>query len=321
MPAYTVAQLESLLGSYVEPSGDFTAALAQVLPRIYAMGMWRDLTFEDSYDASLGYISLPSDAESVIACTVDDNESPVQSLWTDVRFAGRNPILSPYFGIVDDGFHPVSLDMKEVQGVESEDDVVAVTDNTLYARYSGRTDAVIESSFTGTITIVAAREDGGSITLVQEASVDDELIFTGSAPFNKIYEITYTGTLTAVDIIDGNYGDKIIATIPAGSGVLRFRRFRTTKEPNSVVHLLMKRACPTFLTDGTVIHLGNLNALKHGLLARIAEDNSDLQRADIHWAVCEKLLDAELDAYRGQAKPRLVVNGWGVREGAPYNIL
>jgi hypothetical protein len=247
MPAYTVSQLESLLGSYVEPSGIFSTALAQVLPRIYAMGMWRDLTFEDSYDASLGYISLPSDAESVIACTVDDNESPVQSLWTDVRFAGRNPILSPYFGIVDDGFHPVMLDFKEVQEVDSVDDVVAVTDNTLYARYSGRTDAVIESSFTGDVTIKVAREGGGTLTLTQGASVDDELVFSSAVAFNKILEISYTGTVIDIDIIDSAYGDKIIATIPAGTGVLRFRRFRTTALPESVVHLLMKRACPAFL--------------------------------------------------------------------------
>jgi hypothetical protein len=33
MPAYTVAQLEAILGDYVAPGGAFIPSLAQVLPR------------------------------------------------------------------------------------------------------------------------------------------------------------------------------------------------------------------------------------------------------------------------------------------------
>jgi len=318
MAAYTVSQLESLLGSYVEPSGNFTTALAQVLPRIYNLGMWRDLTFEDSFAASNGYISLPHDAESVISCTVDNLPRPARSMWTDVRFAGRNPILSPYFGIVDDGLHPVMLDMKEVQGVDSEEDVGAVAGD-LSGFYEGTTSDMNAEDMAGAVTIrVNATGEGEGLLTSNETG---PLVFLKSEDYTRILNISYENVAVPFDLVDQTYPDKVIATIPAGSGVLRFRRFRTTKIPDSVVHLLMKRACPAFLTEDTVIHLGNINAIKHALLGRIAEDASDLQRAEIHWATCEKLLDDELDCFRGSAKPLLVVNGWGVENSSLYNIL
>jgi hypothetical protein len=87
---------------------------------------------------------------------------------------------------------------------------------------------------------------------------------------------------------------------------------------DTTVHLLLKRACPDNLVDSTIIHLGNINALKHALLGRIAEDNADVQRAEYHWSVVEKLLDAELDAHRGAAKPKMMLNLWGAN--APYPV-
>ena len=52
-----------------------------------------------------------------------------------------------------------------------------------------------------------------------------------------------------------------------------------------------------------VVRPSNLNAIKHGLLGTVAEDNADLERANYHWNVCKQLLEEELDAYRGSAKP------------------
>ena len=43
----------------------------------------------------------------------------------------------------------------------------------------------------------------------------------------------------------------------------------------------------------------------------LAEDNADLERAQYHWTICQKLLDEELDAARGAAKPRLSLDPSG----------
>lgn len=314
MPAYTVAQLEPLLSQYLAPQASFTTTLAQVLPRIYAMGMWRDLVFETSLNAAAGYVSLPADAESVISCTINDNPRPVRSLWSDVKIIGRQPVVSPYFGIVDDGFHVQILDTKDVQGVDNESDVQPVTDDTLHAYTTGSGTGVATTSHFLNSTIVIVTEDAEGRALPPlELGGSSDLTFVGDGnQFVKIRSITYSGVPYAVDLVDSAYPDKVIATIPAGTGIVRVRRFRVSDvDDDTIVHLLLKRGCPTEFSDNTIVHLGNLNALKHGLLGSLAEDHADLERATFHWNTVRQLLDEELDAFRGAAKPTLTLNIWG----------
>jgi hypothetical protein len=67
------------------------------------------------------------------------------------------------------------------------------------------------------------------------------------------------------------------------------------------------------------VYLSNFNALKHGLLARLSEDTADIERAEYHWLTCAKLLDEELDAFRGSARPALMLDVWGGNR--PLNML
>lgn len=503
MPAYTAAQLETKLSSYVEPNGDFYEALSQVLPRIYSTGLWRDLVYETSLDGSIGYVSLPVESEAVLSCTINDSPRPVQSMWHDVRIVGRQAELSPYFGIVDDGYYPVLLDMKDVQGVAESADVTPVS--LINAYLSGTSAFITTTNYAGTISIAGPTTSGQQTTLLQAASGNltfslptasatldptggsNAVTFTavspgeegnlisvayaspaaateatvsvsggnitvtpaskarmvvsgivspaaangeyawdgtnfskagflftvgtyggipgttcwilsgeglvaptyfrsdgystypdGEATWTAVYggasgtmvvtagatsaaqvieavnadedasalvvatasgvvtgavaavaqtflsgggegsaivstaSITYDDVPAAIDLVDPAFPTKVIATIPAGSGVVRFRRFRLSDSgTDTVVHLLLKRACPDNIVGSTIIHLGNINAIKHALLGRIAEDNADVQRAEYHWSVVEKILDSELDAFRGAAKPKLMMNVWG----------
>lgn len=309
MPAYTVAQLSSILNvgeySYVAPGGSFTQALGQVLPRLMAMGLWRDTCYEVSLPNTVGYVSLPGDTDTVLAATVNDRTRAVRSMWHDVRITGRHAVLSAYYGVVDAGWYPVLLDMKEAQSVDTEEDVVAVTE--LYAFYAGSSTVVPVSAFGGQVTIVASTADGQQLTLTASSSGD--LVFTGDPAFVKIESITYTDIGFPIDLIEYTDATKIITTVPAGTGVLRYRRFRTSQASDeSTVHLLVKRAAPLNLTDETIIYLGNIGAIKHGLLGLIAEDNADLERANVHWGTCGKLLDEELKSILGAAKPTLQVD-------------
>lgn len=318
MPAYTVDQLGSLLDTYVEPGKPFTVALGQVLPRLYALGMWRDTSYEISLSGKYGYISLPEGADSVLACTVNDRPRPVRSLWHDVRITGRHPVLSSYYGVVDAGYYPVALDMREVQEAASDGDVVAVA-NPLYAYSAGTSSQVY--GFNGNVEITTDNADGGPTQkLVQDATA--ELSFTGAAPFKKIFNITYTEVNEAFDLVDPEHPTHIIATIPTGSGVLRCRRFRTSEQNDeTMVHLLVRRECPRDLLPDTVVHLGNLGAIKHGLLGLISEDNADIERSQHHWGMCGKLLDQELSSVLGAAKPTIKIDLSGSGSATPiYNL-
>jgi hypothetical protein len=313
--AKTVNQLEAVLGSYVEPNGDFATALSQVLPRLYNLGFWRDLVFELSLPGTRGYISLPADAESVISCTVDGNPRMVRSMWHDVRITGRQPELSPLFGIVDDGMYPVAVDV-----TDADDTIDGSVPVTIYAAPEGNNRGNWEAEENAVIWIKVDKTGDTGFQVVTLEFNGGEWAATPVVGFTKVLEISYSDLPQNVDIYVGDDATEPIATLPAGSGVARFRRFRISESgDDTVVHLLCKRAAPCDLTPDTVIYLSNFNALKHGLLARLSEDNADVERAEYHWQTCAKLLDEELDAFRGSARPALQLNLWGGNR--PLNML
>ena len=308
MPALTVAQLQPILGSYTEPAADFSAALAQVLPRLYALGMWRDLVYQVSMRSENGIVNLPEGSESIISCTIDDKPQPVRSLWHDIRIVGRQAETSAYFGMVDDGLHPTFRllpdDLTELFVVPSTENVIG----DAFDPASGES-----------ITIRAS--DGIQMYQVTAAASSPHFTFPESITF--IESITYNGLIEKFDIrSEAATVNTTLATVGKGSGTTRYRRFRVgdPAQPAVTAHMLVKRSCPTILTDDTIIHLGNINALKHGLLGRIAEDGADIERANYHWQICTQLLDSELDAFRGAAKPMLQINPYGSSE-APFNML
>lgn len=298
MPSYTVAQLEDILGAYVPPgASDFSAALSQVLPRLHSIGLWRDLAYEISLSGQYGYVSLPADTEAVLACTINNYPRMARSMWHDVRISGRQATVSQSYGVVDAGWFPVILDMCDVQGTTV---AAPVTNNTLLGLAAGTATTLVASSFIGSIDIRVGN------TSLSQTEVLGTLAFVHSAPFTAITEIVYCDVATPVDLIDSAFPTKVIATIPTGTGVLRFRRFRTSqKDANTTIHLLVKRGSPSNLTPDTIVHLGNIGAIKHGLLGVVAEDSGDVERSGYHWGMAGKILDQELASLFGLAKPTL----------------
>jgi hypothetical protein len=298
MPSYTVTQLEGILGAYVPPgSSDFTAALGQVLPRLHAIGLWRDLAYEISLSGRYGYVSLPADTESVLACTINNHPHMARSMWHDIRISGRQATVSTSYGVVDDGWHSVLLDMVDVQGVTP---ALPVTNNTLLGVATGTVTPLLAADFLGAIDIRIGK------TPLLQTDVAGNLAFIHPTTFTSISEIVYSDVATPVDLVDSAFPTKVIATIPTGSGVLRFRRFRTShKDAATTIHLLVKRGSPSDLTPDTVVHLGNIGAIKHGLLGVMAEDSGDVERSGYHWGMAGKILDQELASLFGLAKPTL----------------
>lgn len=67
-------------------------------------------------------------------------------------------------------------------------------------------------------------------------------------------------------------------------------------------------------TDTAYIPSDN-SIIKHALLGKLAEDNADVQRAEYHWQTAQKLIESDLDSYRGGARPKLVIAPEGVGTG------
>jgi hypothetical protein len=302
MPAYTLSQLAPMLDKYVEPDGDFKSSLNQVLARIYNMGIYRDLTVQYSLPVVDGCITLPDDADSVLHTMVDGFPVPVRSLWHDFKAIGIgnlsvNPTIQ--WGLIDAGYAPTSRLLTEAT-------------STLY----------IVSASGSSVVNTFSNTDGSNITVVGS---DGDQFYTGTLATSP-FRITFSTPITSIvniqfDALNGIFDlrttsadpDTTIATIGPDSGVTRYRRFRIngSVDGTTVVHVLCKRAFQPLHNDNDIVFVGNIGAIKQGLLGRLMEDNADIERAQYHWNQCMLLMEEEVNSSRGAAVPRLNIDPYG----------
>ena len=146
-----------------------------------------------------------------------------------------------------------------------------------------------------------------------DTAVSGSGISSGSVQFTSITEIRNGDSslsapvkITAVNIADST--DKLeLGTVQEANKINSFRRYRLgndiSNSTKKTIRVLVKRKFKNLINSFDIVRPSNLNAIKHGLLGTVAEDNADLERANYHWNVCKQLLEEELDAYRGSAKP------------------
>lgn len=418
MPATTVSSIAKVLSSYVRPDFDFLSSLNMVLPRIYGMGYWRDLVYEDVVSTDHPYLSLPDGAESLISATVDDNPVGGRSVWADYRVQGTGSTSGPdpLFGLVDDGYAPTIIDLDpsksylielepfeeytfptsgsvKIKFIDSDGDpdsgtvsldgtypvtlnndsfiisqIKSVTfdevnspveikalevgvapEEAFEFRYDANGDNNFEtqtSSFpiadlingdtTDMVTALNAIPDfGGNLVTISSSTnaegwVDVTLIFSSALPSGSKLKISAQNTWSSVSVggstVMGLTVMKRVETTIArgvGSNVPRYRRFRLSNPTpkTKIVNLLLKRSFTPLTSDDDIIYLGNLNAIKHGLLGMIAEDNADLERAEYHWSICKKLLEEEMDAHRGSVRPTVKFDPFGGAGSPIYNSM
>jgi len=315
MPALTVKAVTKALSDYVRPDEDIVAKLNMVMPRLYAMGMWRDLLYDWSIETTNGYFALPEHSDSLLGAMLQNSPVEAQSQWHDYRISGyASDGPAPIFGVVDDGFHPtieeisypVSSYLVYIKAIPISSNSQLPTDGEVSI------DMVVgQNRFTETISLAG----GSSSEFIDE-----------NEPI-EIKNISYYGIpekiriVAEVDPSDDTATTTTLAEIK-GDGVARYRRFRFCNSSGTTqnVKLLLKRAWEPVLTQDDIMYLGNLNAIKHGLLGMLAEDNADLERAQYHWTICRQLLDEELDATRGAAKPKVTLKPAGNNFNTP-NII
>ena len=302
MPALTVKAVTKALSDYVRPDEDIVAKLNMVMPRIYAMGMWRDLLYDWSIETTNKYFALPEHSESLLGAMLQDSPVDAQSQWHDYRISGyASDGPSPIFGVVDDGFHSTIEELR----IPTTADVYEIVVRAISPSVSLPSD--------GEIVVESTLLNGTKV----RNSVDFSSYAAGwsDATVTEVNSISFSDIHDGVEVYASNQNDdsEIILDRIKGDGVARYRRFRFSNSGSEVrnVKLLLKRAWQPVMSQDDIMHLGNLNAIKHGLLGMLAEDNADLERAQYHWTICRQLLDEELDAARGAAKPKLTVKPAG----------
>jgi len=324
MPATTYGQLQTLLatagtsnaGNYLEPGASFANALNEIGPRVYAMGYWKDLTEEQVYLGSDGYISLDRNADSVMFANINNLPQRVFSAFHDLSALGNTTFLPDRYGLVDQNYHAMKRDLLNIQEVTSIEDVTPVT--ALWLLTEGGDPVTNVSIASGTIT-ARGRTAGGvpaNATVIGTTALSlnfpfgitfiDEIVGT-NLPFN-----VHLCTTTAATV------ETTVAEVHRGYDVVRYRRFRVGGARDSTyVHVLVKLAWEPVSVSTDIVRLGNISAWKHALLGKLAEDNADVERASYHWGACRQLLEDEVGAARGAAIPKINIDLAG---GAAYPI-
>ena len=76
-------------------------------------------------------------------------------------------------------------------------------------------------------------------------------------------------------------------------------------------HTLCRRRFHPLRDTTDICYVDNIAAIKLGLLARMYEDNGDVDRAKAYWDMCSERLDEDAQAETGAAIPHLNVDPHG----------
>lgn len=305
MAASTVGEVELVLANYVEEDTTFLAALNQVLARMHTMGTYKDLTIQYNLIVLEGCITLPDEADSILHVLVDSEPRPARDLWHDF-IQPNSRAVDQTWGLVDSGFHPAKLEtLGSGSGVSTLYIVPSPQDHhtTAFDTTAG---------YAASLVVDAIGSDQVYRGTVGTSGSDKVISF--ASPIDKIFSIIYKNLPAIFDLrttLDDS--DTDVARIGPGSGTTRYRKFRVSGSTDSTtsVVILAKRRFKPLLNDSDLVFLGNINALKHGFLGRVAEDNADLERAEYHWATCRQLLEDELSSARGSAIPTMKLDLYG----------
>jgi len=305
---------------FLEPGASFMAALNEVGPRVYSMGMWRDLLVEQTYAGDDGYFSLDRDIESLLDGNVNDLPSRVRSQFHDLAFwDARDTRLPATFGLVDLGYHASRREIASIQNVTRLDEVTPVERLWITTELGV---AVPEIQFdTAKLTVVGISANQAKVVGTIGGGANAEVQF--SPGIVRVESITSSFLPQAVELrtMAGD-AESNVATVLAPSDVVRYRRFRVAaSRSDTFAHILAKRAWRNVTSGDDVVYLGNLAAWKHALLAKVAEDNGDFERAQYHWGQCRSALEDERDAQRGGARPVLRIDLYGGAASGLRNLV
>jgi len=338
MATLTVQGVEDALldvcGSRGANSAQFRKELNLALPRLYNMGMWRDLVFEEVITTDASTFTIPDNAESIISALVDTDGSSVDSSFSssvrsqhhDYRIVGRDDTAGEHtlsmFGIVDDGYsatveEPVNGKTYSLRLKPINPSTNLPASGVIYVTFSDGTN-------TSKIGTDESSEDGGKFTCDGTTGLNTVLVTDDITSISEIRvdttELAAPVQLLWVETSSSPEVTRVAANnLRQANQVTRYRRYRIDNRDSKTMslRLLLKRKFKTLIDSTDVVYLSSLNAIKHALLGNIADENADLERSTYHWDACRAVLDEQLDAHRGAARPSIKFDPSGVGAYTP----
>ena len=337
MATLTVQGVEDALldvcGSKGANSTQFLKELNLALPRLYNMGMWRDLVFEDVVTTDASTFTIPDNSESIISAIVDGDGSStdysfprtIRSQFHDYRLFGRDDTAGEHtlaaLGIVDDGYsatveEPVDGKTYSLKLQPISPATTIPASGKVHVTFSDGT-GISSPTADHTVSMGGRFTCGGQASLTTSTTSITSIseIRVGTDELSAPVKLTWEETGSSTSLVAAN-------DLQQANQVTRYRRYRIDNRDDKTVtlRLLLKRKFQKLLSSTDVVYISSLNAIKHALLGSIAEENADVERANYHWSVCRALLDEQLDAHRGAAKPAVNFSPAGAG-GSTINIM
>ena len=305
--------LKEVAGSRGATDDQFRKELNLALPRLYNMGMWRDLLFEHVVTTSSTTFTIPDSAESIISAVLDPDSSTtdysypqaVKAQFYDYRIFGRDDDgdVMQAVGIVDDGY---SATVEEPVAGKTYSLKLQPISPAATIPASGKVHVTFsDGAFTFSPTTDSG-SGGGQFTLSGQSGIQTSVnsitsiseIRVGTTELSAPVKLTWEEEGSSTSFVAAN-------DLQQANQVTRYRRYRVSNNDSDTMalRLLLKRKFKQLLSSTDVVFVSSLSAIKHALLGTTAEDNADLERANYHWGVCRAILDEQLDAHRGAAKP------------------
>ena len=291
------------------------------------MGMWRDLLFEEVVTTTASTFTIPDNAESIISALVDPDgggsnysyPNPVYSQHHDYRIAGRSDKAGDHtlsaFGIVDDGYsatveEPVDGKTYQLKLAPISPATTLPASGVIYITFSdGTTTSKIADAHDHVSNNGGEFTCGGeaNLTSAKTTIISISEIRVGTVELSAPVKLTWEEDGSSISLVAAN-------NLREKNQVTRYRRYRidNRNEKTMTLRLLLKRKFRKLIDSTDVVYLSSLHAIKHALLGTTAEDNADLERANYHWSVCNTVLEEQLDAHRGAAKPMISFDPSGV---------
>jgi len=334
MATLTVQGVEDALldvcGSKGANSAQFLKELNLALPRLYNMGMWRDLLFEYVISTTGSTFTLPGNAESIISAVVDTDSTStdysyprvIRSQFHDYRLAGRddaNDTLA-VFGIVDDGYsatveEPVAGKTYQLKLAPISPATILPASGVIYITFSdGTTTSKIADAHDHVSNNGGEFTCGGEANLTSAKTTITSIseIRVGTVELSAPVKLTWEETGSSTSLVAAN-------NLRQKNQVTRYRRYRISNDNSDTMQIraLLKRKFEKLIDTTDVVYVSSLDTIKHAMLGSTAEENADLERANYHWSVCRALLEEQLDATRGAAKPAVHFAPAGIGGSVP----
>jgi hypothetical protein len=292
----TVADLSEILADYVPPSFTFLQALNQVQGRFYDAGYYKDMTAKVVFDngTSTGIISLPRRYGSLLGVSTERGAPlPIYgqyNQWKELSVGYYHPNEYTDAGVTDmgDGY-PITTDIT-TEGVLRWT-IASAGDATKSIRLFGTSG--------GNVIFNSSGEEG--ITLNTANPTADT-----TQTFDNVTGVQIPDTMvgrSTLSVVNGGVATTL-ATYEPGETRPSYRRYKTGVIETDIIGYCSLRFIP-YRDDTDWVVPANVGAIKTGFQALVKEDAMNYDEAAKLWGYAIRLLNLQLKAFRGAAKPSL----------------